>query len=157
MTNVPEFEREDYPYYEKGMELPNGVYPPLENYTHEALIEEACAIAYEYLIGMKVNTTLAKETVFSMGALINAEFEQQLVEYKIATFYQKPYKNTESRARSIEAMAREFSTLAGRALMDAISGSPILVIGKEACRGLVECVRQNIRDRILDLKDIPTA
>ena len=21
MTNVPEFEREDYPYYEKGMEL----------------------------------------------------------------------------------------------------------------------------------------
>ena len=157
MTNVPEFGAEGYPYYETGMILPDGVFPPLEGYTHEALIEEACSLAYEYLIAKNVNTTLAKETVFSIGALINGAFEKEYVEYELATYSQKPYENSEPRIRSIEGMAADFSIYASRAVIDAINDSPIRVIGEEARVGLVRCIRHGIRDRILTLINEPFA
>ena len=153
MVNVPEFGAKGYPYYEAGMILPNGVFPPLEGYTHEALIDEACSLAYEYLIAKDVNTTLAKETVFTIGALINEAFEKEYAEYELATYSQKPYENSESRTRAIEGMAADFSIYASRAVVDAIEDSPIRVIGEEARVGLVRCVRHGIRDRILTLRN----
>lgn len=158
MANLPDFGGSDYPYYQEGMELPKGVFPPLEGYTHEALIGEACSLAYEYLIAKGVNMTLAQETVFSIGALINDSFEKKLVEYKLSTYAQKPYENAEFRASSIDAMAADFSAGATRAVMDAIADSPIRAIGKEACFGLAYCVRNAISDRILTLKkDSPSS
>lgn len=61
MSNDKGYRYPDYPYYEPGMILPDGLVPPMTGYNHENLIGIACQVGYMFLSENGVDETLGKK------------------------------------------------------------------------------------------------
>lgn len=142
-----------YPNYEVGMNLPDGIMPPLSGYTNEELMAEASMAALDYLLAQDVSTVLANETEFSVSAFINQAFQENLVEYKIASYCKLCDDNREAWESGIDEIADEFSLMAGKAAIAAIEDSPILDEGEDLIRKFLDIVYFTIHENILALKN----
>ena len=142
-----------YPHYEAGMNLPDGVAPPLSGYTNEELVAQAGSAALDYLLAQNVSSVLAKETAFSVSAFINQVFQENMVEYKIASYCKLCDDNQEAWQSGIDEIADEFSLMAGKAAIAAIEDSPVLDEGEDSIRKFLDTVYFSIRENILALKN----
>ncbi|MBC3497295.1 MULTISPECIES: hypothetical protein [Pseudomonas] len=133
------------------MELPDGVFPPMSGYTHEDLSAVAQIATQAFLETQGVDPGLIHETMISLVSHLYAKFEEQGVEFQIATWYQKPYDNLDRRKRSVTSMAEEFGVLALHASADALRGSPLMTRGREFWEPLIDQAGFAIRDHILKL------
>ena len=142
-----------YPHYEPGMNLPDGIVPPLSGYTNEELMAQAGSAALDYLLAQNVSPVLAKETAFSVSAFINQAFQENLVEYKIAWYCKLCDDNLEYWQSGIDEIADEFSLMAGKAAIAAIEDSPVLDEGEDLIRKFLDIVYFSIHENILALKN----
>lgn len=115
-----------YQPYTPGMKLPEGVFPPMQGYTHEDLIGAAALPAEAVLKADGLDPTLIKESLFALAKHLNEALEAQNVEYQISTWYQKPYDNPADRTKSVAAMGESFGALTIRAVAQSLRGSPLL-------------------------------
>ena len=104
-----------YQPYTPGMKLPEGVFPPMQGYTHEDLVGAAAKRAEAVLKRGGVDPTLIRESLIALAKHFNQALEAQNVEYQISTWYQKPYANPADRDKSVADMAETFGALAVRA------------------------------------------
>ncbi len=140
-----------YQPYTPGMKLPDGVFPPMQGYTHADLIAVACERTENFLKTQDIDPTLIRETLIALATHLNAEFEKEGVEYQIATWYQKPYDSPQLRKRSVDSMAEQFGAVALEAAADSLSGSPLLHKGKEFYGQFMDQAGDAVSDLILEL------
>ncbi|MFP3409994.1 hypothetical protein SB757_35840, partial [Pseudomonas sp. SIMBA_065] len=75
------------------------VFAPMSGYTHEDLLAVAQIPTQAFLEAQGVDPGLIRETIIALVSHLYAKFEEQGVEYQIATWYQKPYDNLDRRKR----------------------------------------------------------
>ncbi|WHU42397.1 hypothetical protein OXL99_00590 [Pseudomonas fulva] len=144
--------QEHYQPYTPGMKLPEGVFPPMQGYTHEDLIGAAAVRAETVLNNGGIDPTLVKESLFAMGKYLKQAFEAQNVEYQISTWYQKPYADPADRGRSVADMAETFGALAVRATTESLRGSPLLDKDWEFIREYISNAGDGVHDLIASLE-----
>jgi hypothetical protein len=149
MTNTDE--RRPYHQYSPGDVLPEGLYPPLEGYTHQALIDEAAAAASAYLRAKNIDPQLVRETAVAMAAAINAVFEEEYAEYQIAKVAQDLHDQPEQRQAAIEKAAEHFGATAYEAAAQSLRGSPLLHRDNHFLKELVAAAGRTIQARIQHL------
>jgi len=140
-----------YQPYTPGMKLPDGVFAPMQGYTHEDLIEAAGKRVEAVLKANDVDPTLAKETLFALADHLNRAFQSQNVEYQIATWFKKPYDDPAARAQSVSAMGESFGALAIRAAGDSLKGSPLLHKSDAFLSAFISAAGDGVSDRIVTL------
>jgi len=154
-VHAKEFSMQDnqgqYQPYTPGMKLPDGVFPPMQGYTHEDLIEAAGKRVEAVLKANDVDPTLAKETLFALADHLNRAFQSQNVEYQIATWFKKPYDDPAARAQSVSAMGESFGALAIRAAGDSLKGSPLLHKSDAFLSAFISAAGDGVSDRIVTL------
>ena len=140
-----------YQPYTPGMKLPDGVFAPMQGYTHEDLIGAAAKRAEAVLKAAGVDPTLARESLFALAKHLNQALEAQNVEYQIATWYQKPYENPADRTKSVADMGESFGALAVRATTESLKGSPLLDKDKAFLRSYISSAGDGVHDLIVTL------
>lgn len=140
-----------YQPYTPGMKLPEGVFPPMQGYTHEDLVGAAGKRAEAVLKEAGVDPTLARESLFALAQHLNQALEAQNVEYQIATWYKKPYENPADRSKSVADMAESFGALAVRATTESLKGSPLLDMDKTFLRNYISSAGDGVHDLIATL------
>ncbi|WAB93692.1 MULTISPECIES: hypothetical protein [Pseudomonas] len=140
-----------YQPYTPGMKLPDGVFPPMQGYTHEDLIFAAATRVEDFLKAQNVDPTLTRETLFALAAHLKAKFEEEGVEYQIASWYQKPYDDPSARNRSVERMGEDFGGAAVDAAADSLKGSPLLLKGREFYQAFIRAAGDGVHDLIVTL------
>jgi hypothetical protein len=91
--------------------LKTKIYPPIEGFTHQVLIDEIGNFVYQKFLDLGVDPKLAEETVYAMSALILKKFNENTVEHMIARYVQQPDAEGTDRNASIEGMANEYSCI----------------------------------------------
>ncbi|MBV4489052.1 hypothetical protein [Pseudomonas oryzicola] len=140
-----------YQPYTPGMKLPEGVFPPMQGYTHEDLIEAAGKRVEAVLKANDVDSTQAKETLFALADHLNRAFQSQNVEYQIATWFKKPYDDPAARAQSVSDMGESFGALAIRAAGDTLKGSPLLHKSDAFLSAFINGAGDGVHDLIVTL------
>lgn len=143
--------KEQYQPYTLGMKLPDGVFPPMQGYTHEDLIGAAALPAEAVLKAEGLDPTLIKESLFALAKHLNEALEAQNVEYQISTWYQKPYDNPADRTKSVAAMGESFGALTIRATGQSLRGSPLLNKGEEFFQRYTRSAGDGVHDLIVTL------
>ncbi|MFJ2983675.1 MULTISPECIES: hypothetical protein [unclassified Pseudomonas] len=115
-----------YQPYKPGMKLPDGVYPPMQGYTHADLIEAAAKPVEAILKADSVDPTLIKETLFALAGKFNQELEGKLVEYRLAKLNQETKDDPAERAKFFDQVAESLGAMAIRATDQSFRGSPLL-------------------------------
>lgn len=141
-----------YKKYIEGMKLPAGTYPPMPGYAHDDLVFAAAERVASYLEQENIDEALARETLIGLGAHLRAKFEEEITEYQIATWHQKPYSDPAARARAVNTMAEDFGAAAIEATGYSLDGSPLLAKGKIFFRELCMRAGDGVSDLILTLK-----
>ncbi|WP_425327715.1 hypothetical protein [Pseudomonas nitroreducens] len=154
-SDAQEFSMKDeqghYQPYTPGMKLPDGVFPPMPGYTHGDLIAAAAVRVEALLKANEVDPTLIRETLIALAAHLNTEFEKEGAEYQIASWYQKPYDDSDGRRNSVARMGEHFGGLAVRGASDSMRGSPLLYKGKEFYKELIGVAGDGVHDLIVTL------
>lgn len=140
-----------YQPYQPGMELPEGVFPPMPGYTHQDLIGAATTRARSVLDKGGIEPALVRESLIGLTKQLNQAFEAQNVEYQISTWYQKPYANSADRGKSVADMAEHFGALAVRAATASLRGSPLLEKDRNFLGDYIESAGDGVRDLIAGL------
>ncbi|RRV44643.1 hypothetical protein [Pseudomonas sp. p106] len=140
-----------YQPYTPGMKLPDGVFPPMQGYTHEDLIEAAAKRAEAVMKAGGVDPTLARESLFALAKHLNQALEAQNVEYQISTWYQKPYENPADRSKSVADMGESYGAMAVHAATESLRGSPLLDRDKAFLRNYISSVGDGVHDLIVTL------
>lgn len=151
MNFLPDYSNPKYPYYQRSMVIPEGMHPPLEYYTHEILVDICCQNVYQFLIKNGVNEVLAKETVFAMAAYINKAFEDELVEYKIAHYFNSDIDNPDLRINTLKSIAQDLPVVASTAAGDSLDGSPICDRGFDFYQEMMNSMREELEEYLLIL------
>ncbi len=149
----PTMADKDYTYhpYTPGMKLPDGVFPPMEGYTHGDLIAAAQVRVEAYMKAHDIDPTLIRESLIALAAHMNEKFEREGVEYQVSSWYQKPYDDPAARARSVEAMSEEYGSATVEAAAESMDGSPLLHQGREFYKGYIGAAGDAVRDLIITL------
>lgn len=142
-----------YQPYQPGMELPEGVFPPMPGYTHQDLIGAATTRARSVLDKGGIEPALVRESLIGLTEQLNQAFEVQNVEYQISTWYQKPYANSADRGKSVADMAEHFGALAVRAATASLRGSPLLDKDRDFLGDYIESAGDGVRDLIAELEN----
>ncbi|WEJ71956.1 hypothetical protein [Pseudomonas sp. PSE14] len=137
--------------YTPGMKLPEGVFPPMQGYTHVDLIAAACGRVEALMKANDVDPTLARESLVALADHLNRALESQNAEYQIATWYQKPYDDPAGRTQSVAAMAESFGALAVHAATDSLKGSPLLHKDDQFLRSYISSAGDGVHDLIVSL------
>ncbi|MFJ4345060.1 hypothetical protein [Pseudomonas sp. NPDC089401] len=140
-----------YQPYKPGMKLPDGVFPPMQGYTHADLIAAAQLRVEAFMKAQDVDPTLARESLIALATHLNTQFEKEGIEYQISSWYQKPYDDPAARARSVERMGEDFGGAAVDAAADSLSGSPLLHKGKEFYKEFIGAAGDGVHDLIVSL------
>jgi len=140
-----------YQPYIPGMELPDGVFPPMPGYTHADLLAAAAVRVDAFLKSESIDPTLSREALIALASHLNAKFEEEGAEYQISTWYQKPYADPAARSRSVERMAEHFGGLAVNGAAESLRGSPLLYKGRDFFGELIGAAGEGVRDIILTL------
>lgn len=141
-----------YQPYTLGMKLPEGVFPPMQGYTHEDLVGAAAKRAEAVLKRGGVDPTLIRESLIALAKHFNQALEAQNVEYQISTWYQKPYANPADRDKSVADMAETFGALAVRAATESLKGSPLLDLDRELLGEYISSAGDGVHDLIAGLE-----
>ncbi len=141
-----------YQPYTPGMKLPEGVFPPMQGYTHEDLVGAAAKRAEAVLKRGGVDPTLVRESLIALAKHFNQALEAQNVEYQISTWYQKPYANPADRDKSVADMAETFGALAVRAATESLKGSPLLDQDRELLGEYISSAGDGVHDLIAGLE-----
>lgn len=149
----PTMADKDYTYhpYTPGMTLPDGVFPPLQGYTHGDLIAAAQVRVEAYLKAHAIDATLIRESLVTLATHLNETFEREGVEYQVSSWYQKPYDDPAARTRSVKAMGEEYGSAAVEAAAESLEGSPLLRQGRAFYKGYIGAAGEAVRDRIVAL------
>lgn len=139
-----------YPYI-VGMELPEGVFPPMQGYTHGDLIAAAQARVEALMLKKSIDPTLIRESLIALATHLNDAFEKEGVEYQISSWYQKAYLDSAARSRSIKHMGEDFGGAAVDAAGDSLRGSPLLLQGKDFFGDYIEAAGDAVHDLIVTL------
>ncbi|WGV22641.1 MULTISPECIES: hypothetical protein [unclassified Pseudomonas] len=140
-----------YQPYTPGMKLPDGVFPPMPGYTHADLIAAAQVRVEALMKEQGIDPTLMRESLIALASHLNTQFEKEGVEYQVASWYQKPYDDPSARARSVERMGEDFGGAAVDAAADSLSGSPLLLKGKEFYKAYIGAAGDGVHDLIVTL------
>jgi len=140
-----------YKPYTPGMKLPDGVFPPMQGYTHADLIAAAQVRVEAFMKAQDVDPTLMRESLIALATHLNDQFEKEGVEYQVASWYQKPYDDASARIRSVERMGEDFGGAAVDAAADSLSGSPLLLKGKEFYKAYIGAAGDGVHDLIVTL------
>ena len=145
----------DYTYhpYTPGMKLPEGVFPPMEGYTHDALIIAAQRCVENYLKAHSIDPVIIQQSLATLAASMREKFEREGVEYQVSSWYQKSYNDPAARARSVAAMSEEYGSATVEAAAESLEGSPLLRQGRDFYKGYIAAAGEAVRDLILTLKD----
>lgn len=143
----------DYTYhaYTPGMKLPDGVFPPMEGYTHGDLIAAAQVRVESYMKAHNIDSTLMRESLTALAAHMAEKFEREGVEYQVSSWYQKPYDDPAARARSVKAMSEEYGSATVEAAAESMAGSPLLHQGKDFYKGYIGAAGDAVHDLIITL------
>lgn len=143
----------DYTYhpYTPGMKLPNGVFPPMEGYTHGDLIAAAQVRVETFMKAHDIDPTLMRESLIALAAHMNEKFEREGVEYQVSSWYQKPYDDPAARARSVKAMSEEYGSATVEAAAESMGSSPLLHQGRGFYKGYIGAAGEAVRDLIITL------
>ncbi|MBA1195336.1 hypothetical protein G7007_21155 [Pseudomonas entomophila] len=143
----------DYTYhpYTPGMTLPDGVFPPMQGYTHGDLIAAAQVRVEAYLKAHAIDPALMRESLVALATHLNETFEREGVEYQVSSWYQKPYDDPAARTRSIQAMSEEYGSAAVEAAAESLAGSPLLHQSRDFYKGYIGAAGEAVRDRIAAL------
>lgn len=144
-------EQGHYQPYTPGMKLPDGVFPPMEGYTHQDLIYAAAGRVEAFLKAQDVDPTLIRESLFALAAHLKTKFEEEGAEYQISSWYQKPYADPAARARSVSAMGEDFGAAAIDAAAHSLRGSPLLLKGREFYKEFSGAAGEGVHDLIVTL------
>ncbi|MFJ4157213.1 hypothetical protein ACIPZF_20730 [Pseudomonas sp. NPDC089752] len=129
-VHAKEFSMQDnqgqYQRYTPGMKLPDGVFPPMQGYTHEDLIGAAAKRAEAVMKADGIDPTLARESLFALAKYLNEAFEDKLVEYRISKVYQESANDPAERSKLVAQMAESCGAMAIRAATQSLRGSPLL-------------------------------
>ncbi|MFJ4157217.1 hypothetical protein ACIPZF_20750 [Pseudomonas sp. NPDC089752] len=115
-----------YQPYKPGMKLPDGVYPPVQGYTHADLLEAAAKPVEAILKADGVDPTLTKETLFALAAKFNEQLEEKLVEYRLAKLDQETKDDATERTKLFDQVAESLGAMAMQATTQSFRGSPLL-------------------------------
>ncbi|AUA31154.1 hypothetical protein CWR53_00340 [Pseudomonas sp. SGAir0191] len=137
--------------YSPGMELPEGVFPPLQGYTHGDLIAAAHGRVEALMLKKGIDPTLIRESLIALATHLTEAFEKEAVEYQIASWYQKPYIDPAARSRSVEKMGEDFGGAAVDAAGDSLKRSPLLLQGKNFYGDYIEAAGDAVHDLIVTL------
>ncbi|WEJ71955.1 hypothetical protein [Pseudomonas sp. PSE14] len=140
-----------YQPYTPGMKLPDGVFPPMQGYTHADLISAASTRVEALMKSQDVDPTLMRESLIALASHLNSKFEEEGVEYQISSWYQKPYGDPSARARSVERMGEDFGGAAVDGAADSLSGSPLLLKGREFYKAFIGAAGDGVHDLIVTL------
>ena len=140
-----------YQSYAPGMKLPEGVFPPTQGYTHEDLIGAAAKRAEGVLKADGVDPTLARESLFALAKHLNEDFEDKLVEYRIAKMYEESGNAPAERSQIVSQMAESCGALAMRAATESLRGSPLLSKSDEFLDRFTRSVGDGVHDLIVTL------
>jgi len=149
----PTMAEKDYSYhpYTAGMTLPDGVFPPMQGYTHGDLIAAAQVRVEAYLKTHAIEPALMRESLVALATHLNEAFEREGVEYQVSSWYQKTYDDPAARARSVKAMSEEYGSAAVEAAAESLAGSPLLHQGRAFYKGYVGAAGEAVRDLIVTL------
>ncbi|MFJ2983676.1 MULTISPECIES: hypothetical protein [unclassified Pseudomonas] len=140
-----------YEPYKPGMNLPDGVFPPMQGYTHGDLIAAAQVRVEAFLKAQKVDPTLIRESLIALATHLNTSLEKEGAEYQISSWYQKPYDDPAARQRSVERLGEHFGGVAVDGAADSLEGSPLLYKGREFCTDLIGAAGDGVHDLIVTL------
>lgn len=158
MKSIPEFgANTDYPYYENGVtEVPRGIKPPLDGYTNMEMAAIAGHAAIQYLIENGIDETLAEETANAVVIAVNAWFEKDLTEWRLAGLVERGQSPDEpSRIGKINACVDQNQKETGLAALAALKGSPLLSRGKTFLVPFARAVGMSIATHIEGLRTCP--
>lgn len=140
-----------YHPYTPGMKLPDGVFPPMQGYTHGDLVAAAQVRVEAYMKAHAIDPALARESLVALATHLNETFEREGIEYQVSSWYQKPYDDPAARARSVKAMSEEYGSAAVEAAAESLAGSPLLHQGRAFYKGYIGAAGEAVRDRIVAL------
>ena len=140
-----------YQRYTPGMKLPDGVYPPMQGYTHEDLIGAAAKRAEAVMKADGIDPTLARESLFALAKYLNEAFEDKLVEYRISKVYQESANDPAERSKLVAQMAESCGATAIRAATQSLRGSPLLNKNDEFLDRYTRSAGDGVHDLIVSL------
>jgi len=144
-------DQSQYQPYKPGMKLPDGVYPPMQGYTHADLIEAAAKPVEAILKADSVDPTLIKETLFALAGKFNQELEGKLVEYRLAKLNQETKDDPAERARFFDQVAESLGAMAMHATTQSFRGSPLLSKSNEYLARLSRSAGDGVYDLVVTL------
>lgn len=142
-----------YQPYKPGMQLPDGVFSPMQGYTHGDLVAAAQVRVEAFMKDRKIDPTLIRESSIALATHLNTRFAKEGAEYQISSWYQKPYDDPAARKRSVERLAEHFGDVAVNGAADSLEGSPLLHKGREFCSDLIGAAGDGVHDLIVTLNN----
>ncbi|NIX95038.1 hypothetical protein HCG45_20090 [Pseudomonas fulva] len=142
-----------YHPYTPGMKLPEGVFPPMQGYTHGALITAAQTRVETYLKAHNIDPVVIQRSLDALATSMREKFEREGAEYQVSSWYQKSYDDPAARARSVAAMSEEYGSATVEAAVESLEGSPLLRQGRDFYKGYIAAAGEAVRDLILTLND----
>lgn len=155
-TDVIERSNPEYPYYTEGMQLHGELSAPIAKYSHMVLIELGCQAVHQFLIDKGVSNVLARESAFAMAEYINKAFQDELVEYKIAHYFNSDLQDAATRRENLLSIANDVPAVAGDAAGKSLHGSAVLDQGFEFFKELMSTLRGAMKSHLITLLDEPT-
>lgn len=140
-----------YQEYLVGIQLPEGIPPPMLGYSHRDLVIAATKRVAVFLEQENIQDALARETMTALAEYIRVKFEEEVAEYQIATWWKKSYKDPSARIRAINRLAEDLGGAAVDAASDSLAGSPLLQEGRDFYGKLIGRAGEGVRDHILSL------
>ncbi|NIF27686.1 hypothetical protein F3J44_15050 [Pantoea sp. Tr-811] len=144
---------ENYSGEEAGpaIELPPGVFPPMPGYTHKDLLAVADARIARLLSAQGVDPGLIRETLIALSSHLNADFENEGIQYLISTCHQQPADDPTLHDNNIRHVAEKVGVIALNAAADSLGGSPLLELGKGFYETFMYQAGEAVRDHVLTL------
>jgi hypothetical protein len=156
LNAVPEYgANPDYPYYVKGVtNVPPDVPTPIDGYRNMELNALVAGSIAEYLESQDIDPTLARETVVSIVPQVNAVFENQFAEYRIAGLMDtKRHSDEGQRLAKFDRLIKELQSDVLRALIRAIGDSSLSERGDSFERQLCIQATKDLGEYIGSIND----
>ncbi len=142
-----------YPHYKKNLELPKGLYPPIDGYTHQELISEICYNICVFLVENKINHIIAKKQSLYFVQSLTDFFEKEYLEYKISTYANKNYDDKEFKSINLKRLAENCGTITTQAIQSKLNDEAFAA-NKNLHFGILNVAYKTIKERILTLSFI---
>lgn len=144
---------DDYPdaQTKPGIDLPEGIFPPMPGYTHKDLLAIAELGVQRLLEEHSVDPGLIRETLIALSDHLYVALEKEGVEYLISTCHQQPSDDPLLHASNIKNVAEKVGVITLNAAADSLGGSPLLELGKAFYKDFMYQAGEAVRNHILTL------